>query len=436
MSKKHKSLIFCLIAIMLISTGCGQKATPVVPSSPTPAEATSAMVEKVFKVGVLGPFTGPAARTGEEMKNATIMAFEEVDYKIGDYTIELVYIDSQSDPEKATRAYEEAVVSGGIQAGVQNWHSSVAAAVMEVTAKHKIPHFFGMGASEVVNEKYHSDPAKYGYWMAKGWPVPTKISVNYVTALEDAIASGTWTPTAKKAAIYAEDTDWGRSFAAGLKQDLQNAGWEIVAEEYFPLDQTEFYPILNKFKDLDPDLIAGTTTSPPAISAFLKQAREVGVRGHIIADGLGWVGEWYDLTGDASDYVLDSIPALVTDESKAFAQAFKDKWGFDASVAPGLLAYDYANFFIAMCEATIEEYGELTSETLYNFAKEKLETGEFTYTGGLVMPEYKYTPDTNPDMVIGKGYFLFPVLQYLDGAGKVVWPDDWKEVDLELPEGQ
>ena len=32
--------------------------------------------ENVIKIGVIGPFTGPAARVGEEFKGATQMAFE------------------------------------------------------------------------------------------------------------------------------------------------------------------------------------------------------------------------------------------------------------------------------------------------------------------------------------------------------------------------
>lgn len=420
--------LMVVAGLVFAMAGCAPKPTPEAVATPTPPP-----VEKVFKVGVLAPYTGPAARTGEEFKNSTTMAFEAINYKIGDYKIELVWIDSQSDPEKATRAYEEAVVKDKIQAGLQNWHSSVAVACMEVTAKHKIPHFFGMGATGVVNEKFASDPEKYGYWTTKGWPDPPKLSVNYVTAVEDAIAAGVWTPEAKKAAIYAEDTDWGRSFGGGLKNQLQDAGWEIVAEEYFDIGQTEFYPLVNKFKDLGVSLIAGTSTSPPGISAFIKQAREVGLESHIIADGLGWVGEWYELTGDASDYVIDQIPGWATDEARAYAKEFEEKWGIEPSPSSGGLSYDFANAFIEISEATIKEYGELTSENLYKFTQEKIWTGEFTYTDGIVMAEYKYTKDTIPDMVVGKGYYTFPVLQYHGGVGKIVWPDEWKEVDLELP---
>ncbi|NIS12850.1 MAG: ABC transporter substrate-binding protein, partial [Thermoplasmata archaeon] len=234
-------------------------------------EAEEEMMEDLtFTIGVLGPFTGPSARTGDEFRVSAEMALENIDYQIGDYTIEVVWIDSQSDPEKATRAYEEAVVQDGVQAGVLNWHSSVAVAVMEVTAKHQVPHFFGFGATEVVNENFASDPETYGYWTTKGWPEPVKLSKNYVSTLEDSIAAGDWSPEAKTAAIYGEDTDWGRSFGEGIAGQLEDAGWEIIDRQYVPLEQTEFYSVLNKFKAEGPALVAGTSTAPPQISAFLK----------------------------------------------------------------------------------------------------------------------------------------------------------------------
>ena len=115
---------------------------------------------KVFKLGVLGPFTGPSAKTGAEFKGSVKMALEKIGNKIGDYEIQLVWIDSQSDPAKATSAYSEAAERDGIQAAILGWHSSVAIAVMDVAAQYKVPHFFGFGASEVVNEKWRSDNKK------------------------------------------------------------------------------------------------------------------------------------------------------------------------------------------------------------------------------------------------------------------------------------
>jgi branched-chain amino acid transport system substrate-binding protein len=432
-------LLILVLAVML--AGCGQQ--PAAQPTAAPAAAAPAATEptavpaaaganKVFKLGVDGPFSGPGAKNGEEFKRSFQMAMEAVNYTIGDYKIEPVWIDDQSDPAKGTAAYEQAIVQDKIQAGILNWHSSVAVSLMDVVAKYKIPHFFGFGATEVVNEKFASDPAKYGYWMFKGWPSPSKLSVSYVQALEDAIANGTWKPEKKTVAIYGEDTDWGRSFGGAIKKQLQDKGWEVVAEEWFPLDQTEFYPLLNKLKDLNPALIAGTSTAAPAMSAFIKQADEVGLQGLIIADGLGWVGEWYDLTGASSNYVLDQIPGWATAEGKKFAADFQKRYNIEPSPSAAGLSYDGTRFFIALAEDICKQNGgKLNSETIYNFVKDNVWTGKWAYKNGIVMSNYSATPETVPDPVVGKGYYIFPVLQYMDGKGNIVYPPEWAEAKLQ-----
>jgi branched-chain amino acid transport system substrate-binding protein len=420
-----RSILFTILAFLLVlslALGACKPAT----EAPTeePEEPMQEATES-FKLGVLGPFSGPSARTGDEFKQSATMALESANYQVGPYKIEPVWIDSQSDPAKAAQAYEQAIVQDGIQAGVLNWHSSVAVSVMEITAKHQIPHVFGFGATEVVNETFASDPEYYGYWAFKGWPSPSKLSISYVQALEDAIATGKWSPAEKTVAIYGEDTDWGRSFGSAIKGQLEDAGWTVVAEEYFAIDQTEFYPLLNKFKDLNPTLIAGTSTALPVVSNFIKQVDEVGLESLVIMDGLGWFGEWYESIGDASNYVLDQIPGWATAEGQAFASEFEAQAGFPPSPSAGGLSYDGANFFIAIAEATIDEYGELTSETIYKFIQEKLWTGEWAYTDGIVMSNYSTTANDVPDPVVGQGYYIFPVLQYTDGEGNVIYPPEW-----------
>jgi branched-chain amino acid transport system substrate-binding protein len=167
MSRVIRSLLVLLVVAGLVlgAAGC-QPAEELPTEAPAaePAEEEPAEAEEVFKLGILGPFSGPSARTGDEFKGSVNMVFDEINWQIGKYKIEPVWIDSQSDPAKASQAYEQAIVQDGIQAGILNWHSSVAVSAMEVTAKHKVPHFFGFGATEVVNETFDSDPEKYGYW--------------------------------------------------------------------------------------------------------------------------------------------------------------------------------------------------------------------------------------------------------------------------------
>jgi hypothetical protein len=32
------------------------------------------------------------------------------------------------------------------------------------------------------------------------------------------------------------------------------------------------------------------------------------------------------------------------------------------------------------------------------------------------------------------GYYMFPVIQYTGGEGKMIWPDAWQETDLQIPD--
>jgi branched-chain amino acid transport system substrate-binding protein len=410
------------------------------PAAEEPAAEESAPEEpkeEVFKIGVLGPHTGTSARVGEELWDGAVMAFEEIDYKIGHYKIELVKIDSESDPEKATRAYEEAIVRQELDMGMINWHSSVSVACMEVAAKHKFAHFIPGGATEVINEKYDSDPEKFSWWIGKNWPVPAKLSSAYIETLDEAIDAGLWTPAQKKAVVYGEDTDWGRSFGQAIRGQLEDAGWEVVSEDYFALDEVEFYPLLKRWKSEDVSLVAGSSTAPPSFSALVKQSREVGLEALFIADGLGWIGEWYELAGDASDYVLDQIPQFTTDEAKTFAAEFEEKWGFAPSPsAAALAAYDVAGFFIQVAQEIYDEYGELSGDLVHQVAWEKIRADEFSYTDGIIMKDLRFTEESFPDPVVGQDYYIFPVIQYFGGEGTLIWPGDWKEADLQIPPWQ
>ena len=296
-----------------------------------------AAAEKALKVGVMGPFTGPAAKAGNEFKTSVEMVMEKIDGKVGDYKLDIVWVDSQSDPAKATSAFAEAIERKGVQVGAINWHSSVAIACMDEAAKYKVPWVFGMGAAEDVVKKWREDPKKYSYWGVKGWPVPGGLEAKGMTAfLKEIMGKGLWTPKAKKAAIFGEETDWGRNAGENLKASLSADGWEIVSEDYFDLKQTDFYPLLSKYMSAGVSFVGGTTTSAPSMTAFVKQYEEIGLKKQalLFANGLSWAGEWYDLTGKASDGVLDVQTVFGTKASRDFAAAKEKKYGFKPSARP------------------------------------------------------------------------------------------------------
>jgi branched-chain amino acid transport system substrate-binding protein len=434
--KTRLAVIMGAILIIVLLAGCAQ-ATPV-PAPPSESQAEPIAQpppaeEKVLRIGVAGPFTGPNARVGEEIKGHVAMAFEAIGWKIGDYKIEPIYIDDESDPEKGVRAYNEAVLRSNIQAGFYGYHSSVTIAQMEVTAENKIPHFFNQNESGVIVEKFKSDPVRYGYHGWKGKPGPHRLFVGFDQALfDDAISNGLWSPDNKNYSVICEDTDYGRDTCKAFVELATAKGWTLVGgENYTPIAETDYYPLLNKIKTEEPSLMFISISVPAPVTAAIKQVQEVGLDVLTIAFGLGWTGNWYELTGKAGDYVIDIMPTYSTEAQKSWAAEFKGKFGIDPG--PGIaVGYDYANFFIKILQGTLERYGELNKETIYKYASEEVSTGNLTYDDGLFHASLKWSPETLPEMVVGEGYYLDPVIQYFGGQGVAIWPADFAEAELKI----
>ena len=338
-------------------------------------------------------------------------------------------MDTQADADKAARAYEEAIVRDKIQAGLNNFYSSVAIVCMDIAAKYKIPHFTGSAESKTIWEKVRSNPDKYGYWLGKTWPIPERlVAPPYLEALNEVVK-----PENRTIAVLSDDGEGPSAVRVAVGETFTAGGWKVVADEFFGTQETEFYPLISKLKTLNPAAVFIVTTGAPNIAAFVKQSRELGLPSLLIAHGLGWIGEWYQLTGDASDYVLDEIPQWTTPKAKEFVTRYKERFNQDPSASSAGLAYDYAGIFHLVAKRAIEKYGELTSDTLYKIGREELWPGTLTYKDGILMKEYKYSDETYPDAVVGKDNFIFPVIQYFTGTSKIVWPGEWADAKILPP---
>ncbi len=65
---------------------------------------------------------------------------------------------------------------------------------------------------------------------------------------------------------------------------------------------------MTKLKESDPAVLVVSSVVTPVSSAAIKQAEQVGLKSLIIADGLGWAGNWYELTGKSSELCAGPDP--------------------------------------------------------------------------------------------------------------------------------
>ena len=396
--------------------------------------AIDAGAEKVLKVGLMGPFTGPAAESGQSIKNSLLMKLDEAGNKVGDYKLEYIFIDSQSDPAKATNAYVEAIERKGMQVGLGGWHSSVAMAVVDQAKKYKVPHMGGMGAAETISDKIKSDPGYKGYWF-KYWSYPALATKLYFDFIDWAAANTTWKPGKRVAALCAEETDWGRDWNKAAKANLTKYGWEIETEDYTQIGQTDFYPLLSKYKSAGVPLITITNTAAASVSSYIKQLREVGIKALPIVDGLGWVGNWYELTGRSSDGIVDKNVKF-TPRSAPYQKKFEKLYKFKPAASAGGISYDAAGMFLKVLNRTLEKHGKLDSATIHKTMMDEMIPGKLTYgydDGAIMMKEYKFTEEMYPDPVTDANHWFMPVIQYKGGKAYIIFPRELAEMDFMVP---
>jgi branched-chain amino acid transport system substrate-binding protein len=394
-----------------------------------------AAVAQSIKVGVVGPFTGPSARIGQDIQKGTQMALDDaraagelpvlVDGKKMD--IELVWINDESSPEKAVKAYRDAVTRQGIQLLLNGWHGSVGLALVDIVAADGIISFGNLAAPEDISEKITSN--KYTNWF-KGWPAPKEMSGLYVDAVEDFIADGKWKPSAKNAAVILEDTDWGRTWGDAIVTRLKAKGWTVVAQDVVKSDETEFNALLTKYKAAGVELTAASLNAPSAAAALVKQFRGAGMKGLLAADGLGWASNWFEMTGPASDFVISmDSPRTLTKEEVEWSARFQKAFGEPPAPAAGGHAYDYTRMLIkGLAKAGTLDEAKLSATLLdteykgvwqyYAFAKK---AGD----GAISAYEVK----TGPFM---KG-FSFPLVQYFGGKDTVIWPKEYAKSEFRAP---
>ena len=384
--------------------------------------------DKVLNIAVPILLTGESAKAGKEIQQTIQMAFEDVGNKVGSYEIKLDFVDATSDADKGALALEEGIVKNGDEVVLSSWNSSVAVAMSDVVDKYQIPWFFSSSASSVINEKVEG--RDNAYLLTKIWPKSESLAIGYFELLKGIIDSGEWDAEDVTFAVHADDTDFGRAFGKTVIDAMKEFGGECVYEDYTAINVTDFYTNLSKIKETGTHLAFVQLTNPASAAAFIKQAKETNLPCLMTSDCFTEASNWYELAGDAADDVLVCRSKLINDNAMKFAEAFEAKYGYAPAATTGGINYDGACFLIECIKACEEKYGEVTSQTLFQFGQEVLQTGGIEYKDSVLVADYKYDKENGIDPIVDEDHFYFQVLQLEGGKEVVVWPDKDKEADI------
>lgn len=105
--------------------------------------------KEVVKIGFVGALTAKYSVLGNAMMNGVLLAFEEVDYKVGNKKIELIFKDDKKDVEVNKKIVND-YINQGVKIVIGNVTSSMSKVSMSIINKHK--NMFMISAASASNE--------------------------------------------------------------------------------------------------------------------------------------------------------------------------------------------------------------------------------------------------------------------------------------------
>ena len=352
MKKKMISLMLCTVMTAAMVAGCGNGGSTAADNS-APSEsgdsADSAEAAKtpagdnVIKVGVFEPQTGENGGGGlQEVYGIRYANEERPTVTVGgtEYTIQLVEADNKSDKTEAVTAAQK-LVSEGVVGVLGSYGSGVSIAAGEIFKEAQIP---AIGCS--CTNPQVTEGNDYYFRVCFLDPFQGTVMANF--AKEEG---------AQKAAVI---TQLGDDYSSGLGEFFKNSFTsfgEVVAEEQFQTNQTDFKASLTNIKNANPDVIFAPSSIATA-PLIIKQARELGITCPIMA-GDTW--ENATIIENVGEYTQDIYLSTFFDEDgvdeagAAFIAGFKEyltaNGQSDIIPAVSALGYDAYNTLIDAIEA-------------------------------------------------------------------------------------
>lgn len=382
--------------------------------------APLAAVGQEIAVGAIAPLTGPAANSGEALRQGMELAVKEWNAGKGDYvtpdgthpTVALSVEDNNSKPEVGVSAAQRLITRNGIKLLIGDaLHSHVTMALMELAPQFDLPILSAEPVSTLIADKVKSDPEKYAlYW--KG----NYNSSAYGETVHDfvtwAIGSGLIAKGGKKLAFVIEDTDYGHSNADTITELFEGDGWTVAASEAVPAGSTDFYPQLTKLKGVAPDLTVSVFTAVNSGVSLVKQMSEQAMPGRHLAIYYPTKPEFMDQVGDAGEGLvwtsLQFAPEVVP-AHKDFDDRVQAEYGNPATYSH---AHGYCIMTIGL--RALEAAGGTDAEAISDAI------GATDYN--CLIGRFKFDPSDHA--VIGGGEYLpLPVAQIQSGKNQLIWPE-------------
>lgn len=291
--------------------------------------ATAAWAQTIT-FGTSLQLTGSLANTGRYYKDAFNMAIDTINQQGGvtiggqTYKLALKVLDNQSDNNLAVRQYTQLLTQDKVDFLLGPYSSNTVLVTSAVAEKYQVPMIEGGGASGQIFSRGY----KYIFGTLPAAGSYFKSTIDMMGKLDP--------PVTSIAVLYADDS-FDTSVAEGTTNLANSAGIDIVLDQRYSTDASDFSTIISQLKSKNPDavLVAGHETET---LNFIRQAKSLNFSPKMYSFTVGVpTADFRQALGSDANYAFGMTPWLPLASKKdqyfgdaaQFADAYQKRFSYE-----------------------------------------------------------------------------------------------------------
>ena len=314
-----------------------QTATPTGMLTREPAAASTSVptpaVSAPFRVGVMEALTGPGETYGTVAVQAKLMAVDEINAGggINGRMLELVIEDSRCNARDSIAAYSKLTEVDGVKIILGTSCSGALLGVAPLAEEDGVVLFSGLATNP--------DIAEVGDYIFRTAMSDDQLGIDTGNVL--------WADGIRKLATISEASDYAEGVRRTSVAQFEKLGGELVAEERYTSDVTDFRSQLTELLGTDPDAIHIAVQSEFTGGTIVKQVRELGYAGPLYSEVVPTLATALEIAGEAATGLKAITAELDPDNDRAqeVLASFKQQYGY--VLLPWYLGSAYDDVYIA-----------------------------------------------------------------------------------------
>lgn len=272
--------------------------------------------DEPYKIGVMESVTGPGETYGNVAVQAKQMAVDEINAAggVNGRMIELIVEDEKCNAQDAITAYRKLTDVDGVKIILGTSCSGAMLGAAPLAEEEGVVMFSGLATNP--------DIANAGDYIFRTAMSDAQVGIDTGNVL--------WADGVRTLATITEATDYAEGVRRTSVEQFENRGGQVVAEERYASDVTDFRSQLTKLLNANPDGLHVAAQAEFAGGTIVKQARELGYEGPIYSDIVPIGTTALEIAGDAAT----GMKAITADLDPANSKAqevisnFRDRYDY------------------------------------------------------------------------------------------------------------